>query len=641
MVSAVAGPVVEPAAEAIPNGDMTYGSISGSITTDGVADGSISGPIEDDSLANGTSPGPIPGPIYESMATRPLPNSVRQTFIDAHSLFSRDLELSAKERAFFDSLVDWSVPDGVDTTEDAAEGTAEASVSAAAAAESPAHDFAVATPIPLSSGFGTPFGTPSRRSTPAPATTPSATATSTATSFHHHQQSLIQSCRLSTYNLSTADYSLLTYFITEVLSLLFVDKTSTTFLRTVVPLALLDPMVRAPVLAIAASHRANSSGISSTRGGSSTAIATATATSLYASREATIYRAQSQAVFIAANVDYFHDSENGLLAIVLVAIGEIFEGTSLYWSVALEKAAQIIDKRGGLQAMVNIAPLAVQLFCYLDLVASLSTCSAPHVDNPRDYREGASGLGRKSTRGLDVASVESILNSKFGFKFGIAGELFKVIGNISTLASLRDSRYRSELDRQRFETLANLIEMKLQSWEVEAELVGGGATASPATNGTKRNGTTSTTANAATNDFTATNATTKDFTTTNNGAQFTLAVQWAAFLRLHQVRHGYDRSHSHVRACLEIILLSIKAIAGGTAEETGLMFPLIMAGLVAEIPSDRHYILTRIQHIKHRLRFTYIGEFEKLLKTVWGSDEGRNVNWAKIRYYEFLGLVMF
>lgn len=404
--------------------------------------------------------------------------------------------------------------------------------------------------------------------------------------YEEEKNNLLSLCTIGPYNdIPFKELELLKYFITDVSSLLFVDKASTRFLLTVIPTSLNDAKVRYPILGIAASHRANNM-----------------MDDIEYKRDASIYRSKAQSLFIGTSVDYFESNENILLSILLLAIQEIFEGTSLYWNFALEKAAHIIEKRGGLKKVSKFAPLSIQLFCYLDLISSLSTCSSPYVD--------------KSDFNIyeDDDQIERILNNKFGFKFGIAGEIFKIIGNISTLASLRDSRYKTKENEQRFNTLANLVEMKLQNWSPTLDLVAD---------------------------------TYQIDNSMDDGrlilSSFTLALQWSAFLRLHQIRHGYNRTDSRITACLEIIMRSMKVIQNNSDLETGLMFPLIMAGSVAYKLSDREYILSRIRTIKKRLKFNYIGEFEKLILLVWNrdSEENHHVNWAKIRYFEYLGLVMF
>lgn len=406
--------------------------------------------------------------------------------------------------------------------------------------------------------------------------------------YEEQKVNLISSCMLNTMKIPEKEVELLCYFINEVSMLLFVDKTTTRFLGTVIPLCLVDTRIRYPIIAIASSHRVNKS---SKEDGE-------------IMRDAIKYRGMSQSCLAGKNSDFFDDTENVLLSLCLVSIQEIFEGNSLYWSSALEKGSEVIRVRGGLNKVSNISPLSIQLFCYLDHVSSLSTCATPYMDrsknNPYLNYEGN--------------HVEDILNCKFGFRYGVAGELFKIMGNISTLAGLRSNRHKSVAHEQQFDSLANLIEMKLQNWSpshidlADSFLIDG-----------------------------------KLDTDKFSLSSYWLALQWSSFLRLHQIREGYNRRDTRVSACLSIILRSLRSIENIPEIETGLMFPLIMAGVVCIAKEDREYILSRIRSIKDKLRFNYIGEFEKLLHAVWDRDheEGDSINWAKIRFYQFPGLVMF
>lgn len=402
--------------------------------------------------------------------------------------------------------------------------------------------------------------------------------------YEEQKFDLLTLCMLNSVGIAERERVLLCHFISDVSPLLFADKTTTRFLRTVVPLCLVDHRVRYPVLAIAASHRLS------------------LVSDYEAHRESVLFQGMSQTCMVGKNDDFHDDTENVLLSLCLQCVQEIFEGRSLYWSSALEKGAEVIRVRGGLKKVSRKSPLSIQLFCYLDHISSLSTCATPFVDRTKNdvYED------------YDGNFVEDILNCKFGFKFGMAGDLFKIVGNISTLASLRPSRYKSlECERQ-FDSLATLIEMKLQNWLPPLP------------------------------EWANTYAIDekKDQRTLS---AYLLTLQWSCFVRLHQIRHGYNRRDERVVACLDNILKSLKLIEQNSGLETSLLFPLIMAGLVTYKEHDRNYIIGRIRSIKDKLRFGYIGEFEKLLLTVWSRDsvDGDLVNWAKIRYYEFPGLVMF
>ncbi|CUM63817.1 uncharacterized protein PRCAT00001401001 [Priceomyces carsonii] len=408
--------------------------------------------------------------------------------------------------------------------------------------------------------------------------------------FEFKRNDLLTIVQLASCEVPKKEMDLLMYFISDVSCLLFVDKTSTKFLSTIIPLCIQDEQVRYPVISISASHRAN----------------TIETVPQY-HRDAALYRAKSQGQLTKAGMVGIN-MEKLLLSVLLIAVQEVLEGTSLLWSIALERAAEIIHQEGGLKEVCEASPIAVQLFCYLDLISSLSTCSTP-------YLERTSSLERPFLYDeVDETYIEDILNCKFGFKFGIGGQLFKIIGNISTLASLRFSRHKSKIYEEQFNSLATIIELKLQEWSPPI----GDIIDRYQINGSEDNG-------------------------KLQLSSYTVALQWSSFLRLYQVQYGYNRKDPRVEACLSIILRSVKVIDVFSDLETSLMFPLVMAGSVAYNDDDRSYVLLRIRSIRERLKFNYIQEFEKLLTTIWSKDneEGDMVNWASIRFFRFLGLVMF
>lgn len=406
-------------------------------------------------------------------------------------------------------------------------------------------------------------------------------------SYEEQKLTLLASCMLNSVGIPDVEGQLLCYFINEVSQLLFADKSTPRFLGTVIPLCLVDRRVRYPILAIASSHRVNSSNMGEDE----------------IMRDAVKYRGMAQCCLVDRNSDFFADTENVLLSICLVSIHEIFEGNLLFWNSALEKGSEIIRVRGGLQKVLRVSPLSIQLFCYLDHVSLLSTCATPHMDRTNNPYINYNGN-----------HVEDILNCQFGFRYGISGELFKIMGNILTLAGLRSVRHQSLEHEAQFESLANLIEMKLQNWlPLDLDIADSFLLDDSVASGKRVL------------------------------SSYWLALQWSSFLRLHQIREGYNRQDSRVSACLSIILRSLRAIEDTAELETGLMFPLMMAGLVCVEKSDREYILARMGRIRNKLRFNYVGEFERLLHAVWARDnvDGDAVNWARIRFFHFPGLVMF
>lgn len=263
-----------------------------------------------------------------------------------------------------------------------------------------------------------------------------------------------------------------------------------------------------------------------------------------------------------------------------------------------------INQRGGLRKFSKISPLTFfisQIFCYMDFMSSLSTCSAPLIES------SSSNIGD----GQNILTSEKVGAT---FRVGIAGEIVSILGRISSLASMRSTRECEPEYHARFEWLATQIEIQLQNWlpPLETQYI--------------------------------TNESSKPKTTHQNSVtSAALCLQWAAFMRLHQVRYGYNKSDVRITACLQHILAALRGIPVSSHLEAGLVFPLIMAGSAATNPEDKEYILFRLHSLKSRLKFGYIEKIEKMLQTVWERDcvSFSSSNWASIRYYEFPGIVMF
>lgn len=260
-------------------------------------------------------------------------------------------------------------------------------------------------------------------------------------SYFKKKKELISEIHSSSYKIPKTEVKLLCYFIDEVASVLFIDKTSTIFLEIVIPLCLEDYRVRIPLVTIAASHRAN----------------TLTNITPY-KREAVLYKAKSQNIFWNEDKQA-HKWENLVLGFLLLAMQDILEGNSLYWNMILKNVADILHQNGGIIIIAERLPIAAQLFCYLDLISSLSTCEVPYLETQLTLNS----LGTNEK--ISQSYIEGVLNSKFGFRFGMGGELFRMIGSISTLASLRSTKNNSKEHRDYFESLATKIDFKLQEWD--------------------------------------------------------------------------------------------------------------------------------------------------------------------------------
>ncbi|KAH3671337.1 hypothetical protein OGAPHI_000560 [Ogataea philodendri] len=414
----------------------------------------------------------------------------------------------------------------------------------------------------------------------------------------------------------------LKYFVNEVAPILFAKSHVHVFLDKVFSLALVYEQIRDPIIGIAATHRSCllAQDIPPTRVLSP------------ALRDSNIYRSRAKLT------EYGPTSEDvELISVLLLVMMEILVGDNLDWFSLLKKANRILERSGGIKAVTSdtedeLKLINIQLFCYLDFVSSLSTCNPPYLELQQLDRlemEGVSpeSLGEFNIVGLvesDDIDLDKIMKSHFlassfgdrdtsailkielGFKFGIAGDIFKIMGNISTLASLRKLRQQDPKYEYQFNKFASDIEMELQNWDVPQEI-----------------------------NF----ENISDFQRT----QYALALQWACFLRLHQIRYGYNRDDSRPKSCLINILQAIESIPERSQLEGGLLVPLILAGSVATLEKDRKFIRRRMNNISRTLRFPYVQRFEQLLVSIWDRDEldGSFVNWAAVRYYEFPGLVMF
>jgi len=131
-----------------------------------------------------------------------------------------------------------------------------------------------------------------------------------------------------------------------------------------------------------------------------------------------------------------------------------------------------------------------------------------------------------------------------------------------------------------------------------------------------------------------------------------IAIKWASILRLHQIVDGYALPHPIPTESLRQILDNLQNIRVGSAVETLMVFPLIMAGSVALSQEDRMTIRSRWLIIERTIGFGNISKGGKLLEQVWeamnreiNGDVGEpgkvNVNWASIRWYEYGSFVMF
>lgn len=198
-----------------------------------------------------------------------------------------------------------------------------------------------------------------------------------------------------------------------------------------------------------------------------------------------------------------------------------------------------------------------------------------------------------------------------------ARPLFQMIGKISALANRRKDRV-DEISEVWFRQSAARINDELRAWRPELQ-----PESTPTMSSNLRGQ--------------------KDLL---NAA---LAIQWASILRLHQVVEGYNRFDSCVAECTSKILDYVSKIRFGSPAENILIFPLVMAASGCVNDEDRIEIRQRWVVMERTIGFDNIYRAREMVEAVWKaidggshnkSHDGGHVNWARIRFEQFPGVVL-
>jgi hypothetical protein len=97
------------------------------------------------------------------------------------------------------------------------------------------------------------------------------------------------------------------------------------------------------------------------------------------------------------------------------------------------------------------------------------------------------------------------------------------------------------------------------------------------------------------------------------------AFEQALQFRLHQIVHGYSLEHDRVGQYVDKILDAIQQIRCGSRVESGLIFPLAMAGASCDTEDQRLIIRDRFLVLERTLGFCYV--YVKGLETAWGRGQ--------------------
>jgi len=321
--------------------------------------------------------------------------------------------------------------------------------------------------------------------------------------------------------------------------------------------------------------------------------------------------------------------EQALASILLFCIIDIREGNSSRWSWHITGAKTVITSADQVYGRPSIDTSSwsflLDVFEYVDSVVTISKCQPPLIDHKKlrpaeNYAPTDSSEASTSIQSSELYQGNAI--------FGVARPIFRLIGQISALSSRRKDRMKPFFDAK-FRKCAEAIEVDLRAW-----------------NGPNVSETGSMPLNSLSSSKTVRE---RDL---DEAAHAAVALKWASILRLHQIVDGYSIPHPVPEECLQNILNQLKCIRAGSAVESLMVFPLIMAASVALSKHDRMTIRSRWLIIERTIGFGNIAKGGRMLEKIWeamdeemeesSGEPGRvNVNWASIRWHDYGFLVMF
>jgi hypothetical protein len=291
-----------------------------------------------------------------------------------------------------------------------------------------------------------------------------------------------------------------------------------------------------------------------------------------------------------------------LVSSLLLCMTELFDGTSDGWKLHLKGAKRLLitlRKQQG-DMMTGHYKFLLRLARFLDSAATTSTCRPPL-------------MGDEAAEAQALDSWSSTPDEEDSAVYGIPKELFHLVDRVNTLAELRSTRV-DQASEAAFRRHANEIEHRINNWSYEyGGMSRAVSTLTPAT---------------------------------EDVLHATLAFEYAIRLRLHQIVEGYELTDPKVGKYVEGIIDCVQKIRYGSPLESCLLFPLVMAGGSCWKLEHRVVIQDRLLVMERTCGFGYIYNARDLVERVWSRRDqsegtGAIVNWARIRYYEMHGLVVF
>lgn len=291
-----------------------------------------------------------------------------------------------------------------------------------------------------------------------------------------------------------------------------------------------------------------------------------------------------------------------LVSSLLLCMTELFDGTSEGWKLHLKGAKRLLialRKQQG-DILTGHYKFLLRLARFLDSAATTSTCRPPLM-----------GAEAAEAQALDTWS--STPDEEDSAVYGIPKELFHLVDRINTLAELRSTRV-DQASETAFRRHASEIEHRINNWSYEyGGMSRAVSTLTPAT---------------------------------EDVLHATLAFEYAIRLRLHQIVEGYELTDPKVGKYVDGILECVQKIRYGSPLESCILFPLVMAGGSCWKLEHRVIIQDRLLVMERTCGFGYVYNARDLVERVWSRRDqsegtGAIVNWARIRYYEMHGLVVF
>jgi hypothetical protein len=304
-----------------------------------------------------------------------------------------------------------------------------------------------------------------------------------------------------------------------------------------------------------------------------------------------------------------------LVSSLLLCMTELFDGSSQGWEVHLNGAKRLLSalRRQHGDSWTGHYQFLLRLSRFLDSAATTSTCRPPLIESEEEEARALEGLA--SSPEEDDSAV-----------YGIPKELFHLVDQVNTLADKR--KYRVDaVSEARFREEAAVVEDMLNTWS-----------------NTRRNSATTNTTRM------SSSSSINDASSADDVHHATMAYEYALRLRLHQVIEGYNIHDSPVQHAVTTILNSVQSIRYGSPLEACLLFPLVMAGGACQTLEQRVVVQDKLMVMERTCGFGYVYNARQLVERVWrrrdeaggeATEVGSVVNWAKIRYEEMHGLVVF